>query len=99
EAPVMPSGIEAASEAEVAELREDDRMTQARTGKDAESSTRAGLPGDRPLRTPARDEATLHRTAVPETPPPLTYKRRPSKPERTSAFAFGYRLFAITDAL
>jgi hypothetical protein len=31
--------------------------------------------------------------------PPITFKRRPRAPERTSAFAFGYRVFAISDAL
>ena len=59
--------------------------------------TRGVTPGDRPHAMPPK-EATVVRTAVPDTAAP-TYKRLREKPRRTASFAFGYRTFAIHDAL
>jgi hypothetical protein len=94
----MPSQIQAASSGELAELQEDDRVRGEASKREPEVP-RVGKPGDRPLRSPDRSDTTLHRTAVADTPPPLTFRRRPSKPERTASFGFGYRLFMISDAL
>lgn len=69
----------------------------------SEPARSKGRPGDLPVAgegTSSGGPQVVIRTATAEPEPPkLTFRRRPHPPERSAAFIFAYRQFAIRDAL
>lgn len=109
--PLSTQALPVATADEVQGFAEDDALAEPEVGAhlDAPEGGPAprrsqGKPGDLPV-TPADASAdpgpqVVIRTATPEPQPKrLTFKRRTTPPERSAAFVFAYRQFAIRDGL
>lgn len=99
--PLSTQALPLATPDEMEGFAEDDAMAAPRAHRvdGATASSHASRPGDGSATAAGKPEVVL-RTATPEPEPRrLTFKRRPHPPERSAAFLFGYRTFAIRDAL
>jgi len=106
--PLSTRALPLATPEELEGFAEDEALAAPRPHPIEDAAPPAARPGDAPgtIATeppvePAVEPTVVLRTATPEPDPPkrLTFKRRPHPPERSAAFLFGYRTFAIRDAL
>lgn len=107
-APLSTQSLPMATDQEVEGFAADEAMQGGPSNgvsRAAEEGTprSGGRPGDLPVAATSEVSGgpqVVVRTATPEPEPrKLTFKRRPHPPDRSAAFVFAYRQFAIRDAL